>query len=52
MEELVSDTSKQVSLVEVKNLWAEKISDPGNVVQGHIYWQSRMSARHCHLYKV
>ena len=27
----VSDTSKQVSLVEVQNLWAEKMSDPGNV---------------------
>ena len=25
----VSDTSKQVSLVEVQNLWAEKMSDPG-----------------------
>ena len=29
---LVSDTSTQGSLVEVQNLWAEKMSDPGNVV--------------------
>ena len=28
----VSDTSKQVSLAEVQNLWAEKMSDPVNVV--------------------
>ena len=50
--ELVSDTSKQVSLFEVHNLWAEKVSDPGNVVRGHMYWQCRMRVRHCHIYKM
>ena len=50
--ELVSDTSKQVSLR--CNFWAEKVTDPDNVVLGHIYmyWQIRMPSRHCHLFKV
>ena len=35
--ELVSDTSKQVSLVEVQNMLAEKVSDPGYVISEDIF---------------
>ena len=39
----VSDTSKQVSLVEVQNLWAEKMSDPGNCVRTYVLAEQNAS---------